>query len=149
MPVEFTFVPLQATFPAKRLRAYRQEAEWADPPQRAAADPRGRVLWVSVQVGREEIGIARLELAAPEFCFLSELIIRRNWRGKGAGRWFVQRIERYCAALGIRRLVLEAAPGSEAFYASLQFAANPRLPTMLSKELPLLQAKMFVPPTLR
>lgn len=142
-------MPLQASFPAKRLRAYRQEAEWTDLPQQAAGDPRGRVLWVSVLAGRQEIGIARLELAAPEFCYLSELMIRRGWRGQGAGRWFVQRIERYCAALGIRRLVLEAAPGSEAFYASMQFAAHPLVPTMLSKDLPVLQAKMFIPPGTR
>jgi GNAT superfamily N-acetyltransferase len=149
MPADLTadlhFVPLQAGIP-KRLRAFRREAGWPNTPQRPPADMRGRVLWVSVTLRRQQIGIARLEVAAPAFCYIADFIISREWRGKGVGHWFIQQIERYCASLGVQRLLLEAAPGTAEFYGTLGFVPDQYVATMLCKNVAPLQARIFVPP---
>ena len=136
---------LQDSQYAKRLRAFRRDAGWPTTPPRSAADSRGRVQWVGVSAAHKQIGIARLELAAPAFCYVAEFIISHDWRGMGVGSWFIQQIERYCASLGIPRLMLEAAPGTDAFYATLGFQPDLRVPTMLCKNISLLQRKKFIP----
>jgi GNAT superfamily N-acetyltransferase len=143
---ELVFRPLKAALSNKTLEAYRKDAAWSAPfPQRGAQDPRGRVQWVSVEWNNKQIGVARLELASPEFCYMSELIISSKFRGRGVGRWFMARIEQYCVAQGIRRLLLEAGDGTEPFYRSQSFVADPLLPKLLKKELNPFQRKMFMP----
>ena len=106
---ELQFRPLKAPLSNKALEAYRKDAAWSAPlPKNTAQDARGKIQWVSVEWKAKQIGIARLELAPPEFCYLSELIISSKFRGRGVGRWFMARIEQYCHAQGIRRLLLEA-----------------------------------------
>jgi len=143
MPLELQFVPLKSALPAKVLHAYRQDANWPSSPE-LPHDPRGKVVWVSVETKGKQIAIARLELAPPEFCAVSEVIVRSKYRSQGVGRWFMHRIEQYCNSFGIRRLVLQAANGTEKFYASLSFHNDPYLPTFLKKDINPLLPKMFV-----
>jgi GNAT superfamily N-acetyltransferase len=140
------FVPLKSPPSAKALGAYRKDAQWPDAPRPKAVDPRGKVVWVGVESNKRQIAIARLELAPPEFCYVADLIVSSKFRGHGVGRWFIQRIEQYCNSLGIRRLVLEAASGTETFYQSLAFMPDPLVPSMLKKDINPLQRKMFLPP---
>lgn len=142
MSLELQFIPLKSELSAKVLRAYRQDANW--PNSKLPPKPRGKIVWVSVEADRQQIAIARLELAPPEFCVVSELIVRSKYRSQGVGRWFMHRIEQYCNSLGIRRLVLQAANGSEKFYASLAFHSDPHVPTMLKKDVNPLLPKMLV-----
>ncbi len=107
-------------------------------------NPCGKIVWVSVENKRKQIAIARLELAPPEFCMISELIVHSKFRSQGVGRWFLHRIEQYCNTLGIRRLVLRAANGSEKFYASLSFHNDPHMPELLKKDINPLLPKMFM-----
>jgi GNAT superfamily N-acetyltransferase len=143
---ELQFRPLKAPLSNKALEAYRKDAAWSAPlPKQTATDARGKVEWVSDEWKAKQIGIARLELAPPEFCYLSELIISSKFRGRGVGRWFMARIEQYCHAQGIRRLLLEAGDGTESFYKSQAFVADPLLPNLLKKDINPFQRKMFMP----
>jgi GNAT superfamily N-acetyltransferase len=146
MDKELQFRPLKAPPSAKALLAYRKDADSRAPlPQRAALDARGKIQWVSVEAGGKQVGVARLELAAPEFCFVSELFIASSFRSQGIGHWFMGRIEQYCLGLGIRRLLLQAAEGTDSFYRSQAFVPDPRLPTVLKKEINPFQRKVFSP----
>lgn len=147
MSTDLQFRPLKAPLSNKALLAYRKDAD-ADGalPQRAAQDVRGKVRWVSVEANGKQIGVARLELAPPEFCFVSELIISSKFRGQGIGHWFMTRIEQYCLGLGIRRLLLEAGDGTDAFYKSQSFMPDPHMPSVLKKDIYPFQRKAFIPP---
>lgn len=146
MNEDLQFRPLKAPLSNKALAAWRKdgELEGGVPPQKAQ-DARGKVQWVGVEANGKQIGVARLELAPPEFCFVSELIISSKFRGRGIGHWFMTRIEQYCLAQGIRRLLLEAGEGTESFYKSQAFVPDPHLPHMLKKEINPFQRKVFSP----
>lgn len=148
MSLALTFRPL-AKPPAKLLHTMRRDAGWPadNPTDHAQTHPMGRVQWVSVESAKATIAIARLELAPPEFCYVADLIVASKHRGQGVGRWFLQQIEQYCVSTGIHRLLLQAAPGTETFYATLQFAPDPRAPGFLKKNLNPFQRKMFLPPS--
>lgn len=146
MNLELEFRPLAAPLSAKALEAYRKDAAMSGAsPRKTAENVRGKLQWVSVEHKKKQIGIARLELAPPEFCYVSELIISSKFRGQGIGHWFMTRIEQYCLGLGIRRLLLEAGDGTDAFYKSQAFVADPLVPNMLKKEINPFQRKMFIP----
>ena len=146
MDLDLQFRPMKAPPTTKALLAFRKDAGLKGAlPAPKAHDVRGTVQWVSVELKNKQIGIARLELAPPEFCYLSELIISSKFRGRGVGRWFMARIEQYCHAQGIRRLLLEAGDGTESFYKSQAFVADPLLPNLLKKDINPFQRKMFMP----
>jgi N-acetylglutamate synthase-like GNAT family acetyltransferase len=143
---DLQFRPLKAPLSNKVLLAWRKDADLEGAmPQHKAQDARGKVQWVSVEAKGKQIGVARLELAPPEFCFVSELIISSKFRGQGIGHWFMTRIEQYCLAQGIRRLLLEAGEGTESFYKSQSFISDPHLPHLLKKEINPFQRKVFSP----
>ena len=146
MHEDLQFAPLKSPPSPKALSAYRKDADWPDMPLPKKIDPRGRIVWVSVESHQKQIAIARLELAPPEFCYVADVIVSSKFRGRGVGHWFMQRIEQYCNGLGIRRLLLEAGNGTEAFYQSLAFVNDPLVPSMLKKDINPLQRKMFLPP---
>lgn len=102
-----------------------------------------RLQWVCVEADKVKIGIARLELAPPEFCYLSDLVIKSKYREKGIGRWFVRNIETYCAGFGMRRVLLMPETGSLPFYAALSFVPDPFVPGVLKKDINPFQPKMF------
>lgn len=144
---ELQFRPLKAPLSNKALQAYRKDAAPSAPmPKNIAQDARGKVQWVSVELNATQIGVARLELAPPEFCFVADLIISSKFRGRGVGRWFMARIEQYCHAQGIRRLLLRAGDGTESFYKSQSFVSDPLVPHLLKKDINPFQRKMFMPP---
>ncbi|NGZ83806.1 GNAT family N-acetyltransferase [Duganella aceris] len=146
MTADLQFRPLKAPLSNKQLLAWRKDAEMEGAtPQNKAHDPRGKVQWVSVEAKGKQIGIARLELAPPEFCFVSELIISSKFRRQGIGHWFLNRIEQYCLSQSIRRLVLEAREGTDSFYKSQLFINDPYLPHLLKKDINPFQRKVFSP----
>lgn len=150
MSLALTFRPL-AKPPTKLLHSMRRDAGWpaSTPADQDQPHPMGRVQWVSVESARATIAIARLELAAPEFCYVADLIVASKHRGQGVGSWFLRHIELYCVELGIRRLLLKAAPDTERFYAALLFAPDARVPGFLKKEINPFQRKMFIAPAAR
>lgn len=142
--LQFHLLPEPPT--PKMLAAFRKDAGW--PTSIAAGtlhDPNAQLQWACVETGQRRIGIVRLELAPPQFCYLGDLIIHSQYRGQGIGPWFIQRIEQYCHTLGIRRLMLQAHPGTEQFYAGLDFAPDPYVPSFLKKDINPLQPRMFLP----
>ena len=146
MDLDLQFRLMKAAPTAKVLQAFRQDANMAGiAPPANAADARGRIQWISVELKKRQIGIARLELAAPEFCFVSELMILSAYRGQGIGHWVMKRVEQYCLELGIKRLLLEAGHGTDNFYKSQAFVADPLIPRLLRKEINPFQRKMFSP----
>ena len=146
MDLDLQFRPLKAALSAKALDAYRKDGGLSGPPpDKMAKNVRGKLQWVSVEHNKKQIGIARLELAPPEFCYVSELVINSKYRGQGIGHWFMTRIEQYCLGLGIRRLLLEAGDGTDSFYKSQAFVADPLVPQMLKKEINPFQRKLFIP----
>lgn len=146
MELDLQFRLLKAPPATKVLMAFRKDADSEGAlPQTKAADTRGKVQWVAVELKNKQIGIARLELAAPEFCFVSELMVQSQYRGQGIGHWIMTRIEQYCASVGIKRLLLEAGEGTDNFYKSQAFVADPLMPRLLRKEINPFQRKMFAP----
>jgi GNAT superfamily N-acetyltransferase len=146
MDLDLQFRVLPAPPATKVVMAFRRDAAAEGAlPHVKAADPRGKVQWVAVELNKKQIGIARLELAAPEFCFVSELVILSSYRGQGVGHWIMKRIEQYAHSLGIRRLLLEAGDGTDNFYKSQSFIADPLMPRMLRKDINPFQPKMFAP----
>jgi GNAT superfamily N-acetyltransferase len=145
MELQLTFRPLAVPLGKKTLRAFRQDAGWAagDGNASSGTHPRGKVQWVTVDCGKKMIGIARLELAPPEFCYLSDLIISSTYRGRGVGDWFMKNIERYCAQFGIPRLLLEPLEDTKGFYEKMHFVADPYVATFLKKDINPFQRKMF------
>jgi GNAT superfamily N-acetyltransferase len=142
--LNLVFRPLPEPISNKKLLAFRKDAGWKDKIGTVYQDPRGLVQWVAVELRQHQIAIARLELAPPEFCYVADMIIKKDYRGQGVGHWFVRAIEEFCAARGIRRLVLQAAEGTNAFYESLDFHADPMVPTLLKKDIPLFRPKMLM-----
>lgn len=143
MDLPLTFRPLAAPLSKKALRAFHQDAGWADADVSSGEHPHGKVQWVTVECGKKTIGIARLELAPPEFCYVGDLIISRAYHGQGVGQWFVKNIERYCAQFGIPRLLLRPLEGTQGFYAKQHFIPDPYVASFLKKEINPFQRKML------
>jgi GNAT superfamily N-acetyltransferase len=144
LPLSFRLLPSPLSI--KALQAFRKDAGWplSSPSDNVKPHPRGNMQWVSVEFNGERIGIARLELAPPEFCYISDLVISSKYRNQGIGHWFLEHIEQYCCDYGVQRLILEAAEGTESFYASLQFVNDTFAPSFLKKEIKSTLRKVFV-----
>jgi len=126
-----------ATISHKTLLAFRRDAGWRN--TEATPDSAGRaggqVQWGTAVLAQKVIAIVRMELAPPQFCYVSDLIVLRGQRGRGVGAWLMARVERHCLALGIPRVLLQPENGTEAFYRKLHFVADPLAPGFLKKEL--------------
>lgn len=138
---QLVFHPLAEALPEKTLLAFQKDVGW--PAKRAATafQGNGRVQWVCVEYEKVKIGIARLELAPPEFCYVSEFIIKTKFHRKGVGRWLLRHVEDLCIQQGIRRILLNPEAGSAPFYLSLSFADDPMVPGFLRKDLNPFQRK--------
>lgn len=146
MELSLVFVPLSAALSKKALLAFRRDAGWPPGDSKALSGsehPRGRVQWVTVNCGKKMIGIARLELAPPQFCYLSDLIISSAYRGQGVGDWFMRNIERYCLQFGIPRVLLEPLEHTRGFYAKMNFVPDPYVVPFLKKDINPFQRKML------
>ena len=149
MTSQLLFRVLTTPLSDKSLQEFRKDAGWhghsTQHKNNAAQPSKGRVQWVSVEVGKARVGIARLELAPPEFCYVADLIVASKHRNRGVGRWLLRHIEQHCTALGIVRLILQAAPGTESFYESQQFVSDPYVPALLKKDINPFQRRLFAP----
>jgi GNAT superfamily N-acetyltransferase len=145
MSSSLVFRPLPAPPSDKTLRAFRKDAGWPANEGESAGgkQAQGKVQWVTVDSGKKMIGIARLELAPPQFCYVSDLIVSSAYRGKGVGDWFMKNIERYCVQFGIPRMLLQPREGTNGFYEKMQFVADPYVGNFLKKELNPFQRKML------
>ncbi len=146
MNLDLQFRLMPAMPPMKLLMSYRKDAKLdTKPPRVDASGKHGKVQWVAVDRNNKQIGMARLEMAPPEFCFVSDLIILSPHRGRGVGSWFLRRIEQYCVSTSIKRLLLEASEGTDQFYKAQAFVDDPLLPRLMRKELNPFQPRMFTP----
>ncbi len=141
-----TFEVLAVPLSKKCLQEFRRDAGWSTHTAAATAkSAAGKVQWVTLEQGKKRIGIARLELAPPEFCYLSDMIIAAAYRGKGLGHEFVRHIERYCIQRSIRRLLLQPVASTRRFYESLYFIPDPYVSGFLKKELSPFRKKPLAP----
>jgi ribosomal protein S18 acetylase RimI-like enzyme len=148
MQSTLTFLPMAGAPTPKVLKAFRKDAGWnvaGDAALNGAFVPGSRVQWAAVFSGRRMIGIVRLELAPPQFCYLSELMILSGHRGRGVGAWFMEQIERFCHARRIARVVLQARDESRGFYEKLRFMADPLVAGFLKKDIAPLARKPVFP----
>lgn len=129
--------------PFKELKAFHQDAGWDEP--KLPKESRGQVQWAVVSVAKQRAAIARLELARPEFCFVTNLAVLSKFRGRGIGAWLLQQVESHCQQQGIRRLILEPAAGTEEYYKARQFIQDPLVPGCVKKDIPPLLRRRFVP----
>ena len=147
MHSNLSFLALSSAPTPKVLKAFRKDAGWSETGDAAlngAFAPGSHVQWAAVQSGKKTIGIVRLELAPPQFCYLSELVVLREFRGRGVGEWFMEQIERFCLARGIDRVVLQATDDSRGFYDKLRYQADPVATGFLKKDInPLLRKPAF------
>ncbi|MGO4479592.1 GNAT family N-acetyltransferase [Massilia sp. 2TAF26] len=138
MQPSLTFRPLSAPLPDKVLLAFRKDAGWSNRDTSASANAGGMgglVQWVTVESGKKRVAIARLELAPPQFCFVSDLIVLNAHRGRGIGEWLMKQIEQHCLGLGIPRVLLQPMDHNRAFYEKLDFVADPLIAGFLKKEI--------------
>lgn len=146
MQASLTFRPLTAPVSKKTLTSFRKDAGWSasgDEPNAGAAKMGGRLQWVSVEAGKRMVGIARLELAPPQFCYVSDLIVLSTFRGRGVGDWFMKNIERFCVQSGIPRVLLVPHEGTHGFYEKLHFVADPNVVPFFKKDLNPFQRKIL------
>ncbi|MBV8125788.1 MAG: GNAT family N-acetyltransferase [Paucibacter sp.] len=142
--LQFHILPEPPT--AKMLTAFRKDAGWSISINEGTLhDLKANVQWAAVESGQRRLGIVRLELAPPEFCYVGDLIINSKFRGQGIGQWFIQRIEQYCRTVGIKRMMLQPEHGTEDFYARLSFTRDPYVPNFLRKDINPLLPRMFLP----
>jgi ribosomal protein S18 acetylase RimI-like enzyme len=131
------FLP-EPSVPPRLLAAFRKDAGWTDIGEAAAqgaARSGSRVCWATARFNQKVVAIARLELAPPQFCYVSDLIVLGAYRKRGVGVWLMRQIEQHCLALQVPRVVLQARPESRAFYEKLHFVADPVAAGFLKKEL--------------
>lgn len=146
MQASLCFRVLDAPLSDKVLLAFRKDAGWNNRDLSAlggAGGAGGLVRWVTVERGQKRVGIARLELAPPQFCFVSDLIVLRAQRGRGVGEWFMQQIERHCMAQGIPRVLLQPMADNRGFYEKLDFVADPLVAGFLKKDIRPLQRRIL------
>jgi GNAT superfamily N-acetyltransferase len=146
MQPSLNFRPLSAPPSDKVVLAFRKDAGWSNRDTSTldgAGGPGGLVQWVTVESGKKRIGIARLELAAPRFCFVSDLIVLREHRGRGVGEWFMKQIEQHCLGMGIPRVLLQPMDYNRGFYEKLDFVADPLVAGFLKKDIRPLQRRML------
>jgi len=91
--------------------------------------------WVCIERNLAKIGICLLEVAPPEFVYVSNLSIKEKHRRQGVGRIFMSHIETYCANIGINRLCLTPTEASLSFYQALLFVPEPLIPGILKKDI--------------
>jgi GNAT superfamily N-acetyltransferase len=143
---ELNFVPLAQPRAKKTIRAFLADAGWPERKDDTALTVPGRcVQWVCVERAGTTLGIARLELAPPQFCYVASVVVKRQFHRQGIGRWLLRNIEAYCVDRGIQRLLLSAERGSEPFYDAMFFVPDPLAPPFLKKELNPFQKKRFLP----
>lgn len=131
-----TFKQLERTPAKKVLLDFESDAGWPlskNALRKVRAD-KPSVRWVCVQANGMPIGLAQLELAPPQFCYLSHLVIKSEYRGRGIGRWFLEHIEQMTFSMGIPRLLLTPEERSIPFYQALNFQPDPLVPGVLKKE---------------
>jgi GNAT superfamily N-acetyltransferase len=146
MQSSLVFRPLSAPLPDKVLQAFRKDAGWSNRDTsalRGAGQPGSQVQWVTVEAGKRRVGIARLEVAPPQFCFVSDLIILSSHRGRGVGEWFMKQIELHCMGLGIPRVLLQPMDDNRGFYEKLDFVADPLVAGFLKKEIRPMQRRIL------
>jgi len=147
MHSNLSFLAMPAAPTPKVLKAFRNDAGWREVGDAAldgAFAPGSRGQWAAVLSGKKTIGIVRLELAPPQFCYLSELVILADHRGRGVGEWFMEEIERFCRSGGIGRIVLQPNDAARAFYDKLRYTADPLVAGFLKKDInPLLRKPAF------
>jgi len=147
MQSSLAFRPLSAPLPDKVLLAFRKDAGWSNRETSRlgqAGRPGSVVQWVTVEAGKRRIGIARLELAAPQLCYVSDLIVLASHRGRGVGEWFMKQIEQYCLGFGIPRVLLQPLDDNRGFYRKLNFIEDPLAAGFLKKEI-MPQRRMALP----
>jgi GNAT superfamily N-acetyltransferase len=138
MQSSLSFRPLSEPLPEKVLLAFRKDAGWSNRDTSRlgqAGRPGSVVQWVTVEAGKRRVGIARLELAPPQFCYLSDFIVLASHRGRGVGEWFMKQIEQYCIGVGIPRVLLQPLDDSRGFYDKLKFTDDPLVAGFLKKEI--------------
>lgn len=126
------------------LQGFYEDAGWSlreDGKFKSAIKANPMAHWVSVEIDKVKIGIARLDHVPPEDCYVSNLVIKHQYRGRGIGRWFLKNIEIHCAKLGIKRLLLVPETRNLPFYKALSFAPDPLVNGLLKKEIKLFQLK--------
>ena len=129
---------LSPTLPnARVLREFRTDAGWDQETDalRGGLWPGSQVEWALVRAGQKTVGIARLELARPQFCYVSELVILKSHRGRGIGEWFMRQIELHCCKIGIPRVLLQPKDDARAFYEKLDFVSDPLVAGFMKKEI--------------
>ena len=148
MKAALAFAPLAPPQAAKALEVFRKDAGWSGDTGEALAgalQPGSRVQWVGARAGQKLVALARLELAPPRFCLVSDLMVLSGYRGRGIGEWFMRQIEAYCVAEQIPRVLLQATEPSRGFYAKLQFVDDPLAAGFLKKELQPLRRRVGAP----
>ena len=92
------------------------------------------IRWLYAIHSGKEIGIARLQFYGQDFCYISELMVRKKMQRKGVGSFLLNEIERLCRANGVALACLEPANNSAEFYSRNGYSWAPTVPPTLFKD---------------
>ena len=146
-PSDLTFHLLPEPPSKKVLQVFQKDAGTDQIIRRQSRSvlPNAKDQWIAIRCSKALIGIARLELAPPKFCHMSNFILLNTHRRKGIGRWSMKRIEEYCFSLGIQYIVLEPTEQSLPFYTALSFVPDPLVKGALRKNVGIFMKQRFLP----
>jgi GNAT superfamily N-acetyltransferase len=84
-----------------------EESYWAENiTYKTVQDSIDDTLCFGLYVGEEQVGFGRMVTDLATFAYLSDVFVLKEYRGKGAGKWMMEKILEYPGLKKLRRLML-------------------------------------------
>jgi ribosomal protein S18 acetylase RimI-like enzyme len=107
------------------VELYKSAGWWQESAEARAAIPpmiRGSLCFmVARSIEGRIVGMARVISDGYSDAYIQDVVVLKDYRGRGAGRELVRRITQFCVARKIAWIGLVAEPGTQALYEELGF----------------------------
>jgi len=107
------------------VELYKSAGWWQESAEARAAIPlmiRGSLCFmVARSIEGRIVGMARVISDGYSDAYIQDVVVLKDYRGRGAGRELVRRLTQFCGARKIAWIGLVAEPGTQALYEELGF----------------------------
>jgi aralkylamine N-acetyltransferase len=107
------------------VELYKSAGWWQESAEARAAIPlmiRGSLCFmVARSIEGRIVGMARVISDGYSDAYIQDVVVLKDYRGRGAGRELVRRLTQFCVARKIAWIGLVAEPGTQALYEELGF----------------------------
>jgi aralkylamine N-acetyltransferase len=107
------------------VELYKSAGWWQESAEARAAIPlmiRGSLCFmVARSIEGRIVGMARVISDGHSDAYIQDVVVLKDYRGRGAGRELVRRLTQFCVARKIAWIGLVAEPGTQALYEELGF----------------------------